>query len=62
MTEEELELRIVICPMSHRIIVSNGFPFEYKRVKCQTCKKEYDITPQGRIRHENGKFVSRDIE
>jgi hypothetical protein len=61
MTEEELELRVIICPMSHRIIVSSGFPFEYKGVKCHTCKKEYYITPKGRIRYEKGKFVSRDI-
>ena len=59
--EDELSLRIISCPLNHKIIVANSFPFEHKGIKCQKCEKEYDITPSGRIRYENGKAVSKEI-
>ena len=56
-----MTLRIITCPMGHKIIVADNFPFEYNGIKCNACKKIYRITPFGRIKREKGKFVSRDI-
>ena len=57
----ELDFIIVKCPRFHEIIVAQGFPFDYKSIKCRKCMKEYALTNTGKIRYENGKAVSKPI-
>jgi uncharacterized protein YbaR (Trm112 family) len=57
-----IRFKIVVCPMSHKIIVADNFPFEYNAIKCQKCKKEYKIDSKGKIMYQNGMPISKDIK
>lgn len=58
---EDIAFKVIVCPMTHKIIVADTFPFEYKNLKCIKCKKEYEITPKGRIRFKEGKAISQPL-
>ena len=57
------KFRTIRCPIGHKIIVADDFPFEYNSIKCFKCMKEYKIDSKGNVEleYKNRKPISRPI-